>query len=94
MGPALGENYEGSTSDGVRHPTRRQQFIEISGGHAARLSREQKSRFVASCWTAQMFKHFEDPKPSIRRRDGSRGRGTGAARAFWGWSGPRPQCVS
>ncbi|RCG18108.1 hypothetical protein DQ392_15730 [Streptomyces reniochalinae] len=32
-------------------------------GHAARLSREQKSRFVATAWTAQMFKHFEDPKP-------------------------------
>lgn len=41
----------------VRH------FIGISSGHAARLSREQKSRFVATCWTAQMFKHFENPKP-------------------------------
>ncbi|ELS56013.1 hypothetical protein STVIR_3010 [Streptomyces viridochromogenes Tue57] len=41
----------------VRH------FLELSGGHASRLSREQKSRFVATCWTAQMFKHFEDPKP-------------------------------
>ncbi len=39
------------------------QFIEISGGHTANLSREQKGRFVAVCWTAQMFKHFEDPKP-------------------------------
>jgi hypothetical protein len=38
-------------------------FIEISGGTTARLSREQKSRFVATCWKAQMFKHFEDPKP-------------------------------
>ncbi len=28
----------------------------------AKLSREQKGRFVAVCWTAQMFKHFEDPK--------------------------------
>ncbi|WP_406401498.1 hypothetical protein OH805_20760 [Streptomyces sp. NBC_00879] len=39
------------------------QFIEISSGRTARLSREQKSRFVATCWTAQMFKHFEAPKP-------------------------------
>ena len=38
-------------------------FIRISEGHATRLTREQKSRFVAICWTAQMFKHFEDPKP-------------------------------
>ncbi|MER5882458.1 hypothetical protein ABT160_01375 [Streptomyces sp. NPDC001941] len=41
----------------VRH------FVEASGGHAARLSREQKSRFLATCWTAQMYKHFDDPKP-------------------------------
>ncbi|MFD7069332.1 hypothetical protein ACFV97_19125 [Streptomyces sp. NPDC059913] len=38
-------------------------FIAVSGGHAARLTREQKGRFVAICWTAQMFQHFEDPKP-------------------------------
>ncbi|MFK8846937.1 hypothetical protein [Streptomyces sp. Ac-502] len=39
------------------------QFIEVSGGRSSKLSREQKSRFVATCWTAQMFRHFEDPKP-------------------------------
>lgn len=38
-------------------------FIKVSAGHTARLTREQKGRFVAICWTAQMFKHFEDPKP-------------------------------
>lgn len=38
-------------------------FLDVSTGHAWRLSREQKSRFVATCWTAQMYKHFEDPKP-------------------------------
>ncbi|SCE08505.1 hypothetical protein GA0115234_1056430 [Streptomyces sp. DvalAA-43] len=38
-------------------------FIRISEGHAARLTREQKGRFVAICWTAQMFKHFKEPKP-------------------------------
>ncbi|MGJ5898659.1 hypothetical protein DF268_32445 [Streptomyces sp. V2] len=39
------------------------QFLVLSGGHAARLSREEKGRFVAVCWTAQMYRHFEDPKP-------------------------------
>ncbi|MEU8567804.1 hypothetical protein AB0C51_05440 [Streptomyces pathocidini] len=39
------------------------QLFEVSDGQAARLSREQKGRFVATCWTAQMYKHFEDPKP-------------------------------
>lgn len=39
------------------------QFVEVSGGRASRLSREQRGRFVAICWTAQMFKHFDDPKP-------------------------------
>ncbi|WP_171118931.1 MULTISPECIES: hypothetical protein [unclassified Streptomyces] len=39
-------------------------FIEVSGGgHAARLTREQKGHFVAICWTAQMYRIFEDPKP-------------------------------
>ncbi|MYX71561.1 hypothetical protein [Streptomyces sp. SID3915] len=38
-------------------------FIEVSGGRAARLTREQKGRFAALCWTAQMFRHVEDPKP-------------------------------
>ncbi|WP_217129341.1 hypothetical protein [Streptomyces sp. AC558_RSS880] len=40
------------------------QFLDLSEGHAKRLSREQKGRFVATCWTAQMFKHFGDPKPA------------------------------
>ncbi|MFI1930878.1 hypothetical protein [Streptomyces sp. NPDC020330] len=39
------------------------QFVEVSGGRTSRLSREQRGRFVAICWTAQMFKHFADPKP-------------------------------
>jgi hypothetical protein len=39
------------------------QFIEVSGGRTARLSREQKGRFVAICWTAQMYLRFEEPKP-------------------------------
>ncbi|RZB13704.1 hypothetical protein StrepF001_42620 [Streptomyces sp. F001] len=39
------------------------QFLDLSDHHASRLTREQKSRFVATCWTAQMYKHFENPKP-------------------------------
>jgi hypothetical protein len=39
------------------------QFLDTSGGHASRLTREQKGRFVAICWTAHMYKHFRDPKP-------------------------------
>ena len=39
-------------------------FIQVSNGQAARLSREQKSRFVALCWIAQIYKHIPEPKPS------------------------------
>jgi hypothetical protein len=39
------------------------QFLTLSDGHAARLTREQKGRFVAISWTAQMYKQFQDPKP-------------------------------
>ncbi|MFK0238844.1 hypothetical protein [Streptomyces vinaceus] len=38
-------------------------FITVSGGQTAKLSREQKSRFVALCWIAQIYKHIENPKP-------------------------------
>ncbi|MCW2931344.1 MAG: hypothetical protein JWM19_2306 [Actinomycetia bacterium] len=39
-------------------------FIDISGGATSRLSREQKGRFIATCWTAQIYKHIPDPKPA------------------------------
>ena len=39
-------------------------FVELSGGHTTKLSREQKGRFVALCWIAQIYKHIPDPKPS------------------------------
>lgn len=38
-------------------------FIKTSEGHTAKLTCEQRGRFIATCWTAQMYKHFEDPKP-------------------------------
>lgn len=38
-------------------------FITISDGQTAKLSRAQKSRFVALCWIAQIYKHIPDPKP-------------------------------
>lgn len=39
-------------------------FVEISAGHTAKLSREQRGRFVAACWIAQIHKHIPEPKPS------------------------------
>lgn len=39
-------------------------FVALSGGAASRLSREQRGRFVALCWIAQIYKHLPDPKPS------------------------------
>ncbi|TDO57358.1 hypothetical protein EV651_11182 [Kribbella sp. VKM Ac-2571] len=38
-------------------------FVEVSGGNTSKLSREQKGRFVALCWTAQIYHHIPDPKP-------------------------------
>jgi hypothetical protein len=38
-------------------------FIALSDGQTARLTREQKGRFVALCWIAQIHKHIEQPKP-------------------------------
>jgi hypothetical protein len=38
-------------------------FIEISDGNASKLTREQKGRFVAICWIAQIYRHIESPKP-------------------------------
>lgn len=39
-------------------------FVEVTAGRTARLSRDQKGRFVALCWIGQIFKHFPDPKSS------------------------------
>jgi hypothetical protein len=39
-------------------------FITVSGGTTSKLTREQKGRFVATCWIAQIYKHIPDPKPS------------------------------
>jgi hypothetical protein len=39
-------------------------FIDSAGGATAKLTREQKGRFVALCWIGQIFKHIPDPKPS------------------------------
>lgn len=38
-------------------------FVAVSGGSTSHLSREQKGRFVALCWIAQIHKHIPDPKP-------------------------------
>jgi len=39
-------------------------LIDATDGNAAKLTRTQKSRFVALCWIGQIFKHFPEPKPS------------------------------
>lgn len=39
-------------------------FIEISDGNTAKLTREQRGRFVALCWIAQIHKHIPEPKAS------------------------------
>ena len=38
-------------------------FIATSEGNTSKLTREQRGRFVAVCWTAQIYKHIPDPKP-------------------------------
>lgn len=39
-------------------------FIETTAGNTAKLSRDQKGRFVALCWIGQIYKHVPDPKPA------------------------------
>lgn len=39
-------------------------FISVSDGHAVKLTGTQKGRFVSLCWIAQIYKHFDEPKPS------------------------------
>ncbi len=41
-----------------------QQFVELTNGQIAHLSREQKGRFVALCWIGQIYAHIPNPKPS------------------------------
>lgn len=41
-----------------------QAFFSQTDGAAAKLTREQKGRFVALCWIGQIYKHFPEPKPS------------------------------
>ena len=39
------------------------EFVRLTEGKTRKLSREQKGRFVALCWIAQIYKHIADPKP-------------------------------
>ncbi|MEV5746841.1 hypothetical protein AB0L00_03400 [Actinoallomurus sp. NPDC052308] len=39
-------------------------FVAVSDGATDKLTREQKGRFVALCWVAQIYKHISEPKPS------------------------------
>ncbi|CCH33001.1 hypothetical protein ABZ816_33355 [Actinosynnema sp. NPDC047251] len=39
-------------------------FLAVTDGAAAKLTRVQKGQFVAACWTGQIHRHFPHPKPS------------------------------
>jgi hypothetical protein len=39
-------------------------FIKATDGATAKLTSDQKGRFVALCWIGQILKHFPTPKPS------------------------------
>lgn len=39
-------------------------FVALTAGRTAKLTREQRGRFVSICWVGQIFKHIPDPKPS------------------------------
>lgn len=39
-------------------------FVDVAGPALEKLSRQQKSQFVALCWIAQIYKHFAEPKSS------------------------------
>ncbi|GAA1871980.1 hypothetical protein [Myceligenerans crystallogenes] len=39
-------------------------FARTTDRAAAKLTRQQKGRFVVLCWIGQIYKHFPDPKPS------------------------------
>ncbi|MFF2145203.1 hypothetical protein [Kitasatospora sp. NPDC058190] len=55
-------DWERQSADAVFGQVR--DFVAVSGGTTAKLTREQKGRFVALCWIAQIHKHIPDPKPS------------------------------
>ncbi|MFQ6327149.1 hypothetical protein ACLMAL_13555 [Nocardia sp. CWNU-33] len=40
------------------------QFLSATDGSASKLSSEQKGRWIALCWIAQIHKHIPEPKPS------------------------------
>lgn len=39
------------------------QFVAVSDGATARLPREERGRFVATCWVAQIHRRIPSPKP-------------------------------
>jgi hypothetical protein len=41
-----------------------QTFVRDTHGATSRLTRTQKGQFVALAWTAHIYRHFPDPKPS------------------------------
>jgi hypothetical protein len=55
-------DWERASAEAVYRQVR--DFVMATSGATARLTREQKGRFVALCWIGQIFKHFPEPKPS------------------------------
>ncbi|GAB3484677.1 hypothetical protein [Amycolatopsis cihanbeyliensis] len=55
-------DWERASAAAVYHQVR--DFVLATAGNTARLTREQKGRFVALCWIGQIFKHIPDPKTS------------------------------
>lgn len=53
-------NWERQAATSVYEQVR--DFIKVSDGNTAKLTREQKGRFVAICWIAQVHKHMDSPK--------------------------------
>lgn len=39
-------------------------FIQASDGAVSKLTREQRGRFIALCWIAQIYRAFPNPKPA------------------------------
>ncbi|WP_326646018.1 hypothetical protein OG884_15315 [Streptosporangium sp. NBC_01755] len=39
-------------------------FIAVTARQTAKLTREQRGRFIAICWIGQIFKHIPAPKPA------------------------------
>ncbi len=56
------QSWEQESATAVHEQVR--QFVLLTGGASAKLTRSQKGRFICLCWIGQIFKHFPEPKAS------------------------------